>query len=120
MENAPSLEAFDSAIRRLATVFNEWVRSQMTGKPWHSARLEVRYAADGSFWNDKMRVQTGASETISLGTTNDIRRLLAELNDLRKVLGWYSLKLDLGADGAIDISYEYDPDAINDPSFFDD
>jgi hypothetical protein len=120
MDDGSSFGDFDSAIRRLATSFDEWVRSQMGSRPWRSAHFEVRYAADGSSWNDKMRVRTAGSETIPLGTTNDIRRLLVELNDLRRVLGWYSLGLELRADGSVEVGYGYDPDAVNDPSFFND
>ena len=118
MNNEPSFEKFDATIRLLAEAFHRWVLSEMAGKPWGRASLEARYASDGSYWHDKMRVEVPGQEAVSLGTTQEISRILSELNDLRRMFGWYSFKLDVGTDEKVTINYNYDPKSAEDPSFF--
>jgi hypothetical protein len=118
MSNEPSFENFDATIRHLGEAFHRWVRSEMAGKPWSRGTLEVRYASDGSYWHDKMRVEVPGQEVVSLGTTPEIGQTLADLNDLRRIFGWYSLRLDVGNDGKATTNYDYDPKSSEDPSFF--
>ena len=64
---ADCMRARGSAVRRLAAHFHERVGSRMNGKLWCAARLEVPYAADGSFWNAELRLRTTASESVYFG-----------------------------------------------------
>jgi hypothetical protein len=120
MTTNPSMEDFDEAIRRLGEVFFAWVQSQVQPGKWSRATLEVRYASDGSYWNDKVRVETADRGVVSIGTTDSIREMLAALNHLRLVLGWYRLELRVGSDGRVTASYGYDPRCAEDPTFFND
>jgi hypothetical protein len=113
-----SLADFDSAVRRLGRLFYDWTQSQVAPEPWNLAVLEIRYAEDDSYWHDKMRVQLDNQKIISLGTTNSIREMIAKFNELRKVLGWYSMKLQIDREGKVEVTYGYDADCAEDPSFF--
>jgi len=74
--------------------------------------------SDGSYWNDKMRVETPDRGIVSVGTTQAIRESLIALNRLRRVLGWYSFVLDVNSNGDVVVDYGYDANIAKDASFF--
>ena len=120
MDATPSLEEFEQAMRHLSEIYYRWVLSQMAQKEWTRAFLDVRYARDGSYRHDKMRVETPEHGIVSLKTTNDIRESLTLMKELRLVLGWYGFKLFVDQNGEVKIEYNYDPNTADDATFFDD
>jgi hypothetical protein len=120
-DDVPSLADLQAGMRQLANAFAAWVRSQVgPASAWREAKLEVRYAPDGSRWSDKMRVQTADRGTVSLGGNMEISQLLVALNRLRRALGWYSMTLRIDSIGNVTAEYGYDPAAVDDPAFWDD
>jgi hypothetical protein len=120
-DDIPSLVDMQAGMRQLADAFAAWVRAQVgPASTWREARLEVRYAADRSFSDHKMRVQTVDRRTVSLGSNSEIPQLLVALNRLRRALGWYSMTLRIDSTGNATADYGYDPAAVDDPSFWDD
>jgi hypothetical protein len=122
MSDTPSFEDFDRAIRRLGEALYNWVISQMSQKPWQRATLEVRYAHDGTYWHDKIRVEIPGQPDVSLGTTNEIAQILIELNKLRRMFHreWYTMRLQISNDRKVEVKYGHDPNAAEDASFFED
>jgi hypothetical protein len=120
VDEIPALSDLQDCLRKLGGTFFEWVQSQVAPRDWISATLEARYAADDSFSDHKMRVQTADGETISLRTPPPIAQLVSELTILRRALGWYSMKMRVEKNGNITVEYGYDPKAVEDPSFFED
>jgi hypothetical protein len=118
MRPTPSLADFDDAIRRLGAAFYVLARARTGEAAWDHAVLEVRYAADGSYWNDKMRLFVPRQPPMSLDTNNDIKHLLITFSELRCVLGWYSLRLQVSSDGEVKAEYGYDPTSVEDSAFF--
>jgi hypothetical protein len=120
MSDDPSLADHEAAFRRLSELLYGWVNSQLQAGEWREAKLDLRYAADGSYWHDKTRVTAGDGEIVSLGTTMEMKQLFYSLNKLRHVLGWYAMTMTVGRDGSVVVDYGYDPNAAEDPTFFDD
>ncbi len=121
MRTENSLEDLDKTIRSLGEIYLGWVQAHFrAGEEWIRATLEVRYASDGSYWDDKMRVEKIDHKILSLKTTQSIREILTALKTMRLVLGWYSMKMQIESSGEVKVNYGYDPNSVDDPSFFED
>lgn len=113
-------EEFDRLIKQLGEAVCHRVESQMAGKEWISASLDVRYEGSGGSWLSKIRAVTTDRSYVSVKMNNDIDLVLISLETRRKLFGaeWYGLLLTVGADRRCEIKLNYDPACSQDESFF--
>jgi hypothetical protein len=111
-KNSSTIEDLGTTMRSLSGAFYRWSLAQMGAMEWSQAVMEVRYASDGSYWNDKMRVGIPGRPQTSLGTTQEIREFLIQLNGLRRVFPneWFSFKLTISKAGEVHVDCEVEAD----------
>ena len=89
---------------------------------WIKAFLDARFDPEGAACIEKSRVQVAGGKLGGLRVSDDVTRLVHELWDLRSQTlanNWYGLKISVSPDGACRLVFNFDPDCINESSFFD-
>jgi hypothetical protein len=121
-ENQPALERFNAMLQEVAQSTLAQVKKHFSKERWKLAFLDVRAAAQGGSWVDKLRV------VLPDGTIRGIRgpkgqgSLFINIWALRGQLfanPWYGFNLTVFPDGKCKTEFNYDPDCVNDPDFYD-
>jgi hypothetical protein len=89
---------------------------------WTDALLDVRYAPDGGTQLVKFRVRLPNGTLQSVRESANVTLLFQELWDLHDrtlAHGWYGVKFVVLPNGECQTEFDYDPNCINDPHFFD-
>jgi hypothetical protein len=114
-------EEFERLIRQLGEALHHQVDSDLAGRDWVSAFLDVRYEKNGESWLSKVRAVRSDGESVSVKMRNDIDVCLISLNSFRKSFGdeWYGIVLTVESDRRCQIELNYDPACSEDQSFYD-
>jgi hypothetical protein len=114
-------EEFERLIRQLGEAVHHQVDSDLAGRDWVHAFLDVRYQRTGESWRSKIRAMRFDGEFVSVKMSNDIDVCLISLNFFRKSFGdeWYGIVLTVESDRRCQIKLNYDPDCSLGESFYD-
>lgn len=89
---------------------------------WTEGSLEVRWDPGGGANVVKFRLRLADKTVKSLPDSREVTLLLGELWELRSETlanQWYGLRITLERSGECRTDFLYDPECINDPTFFD-
>lgn len=124
MPDADGIERFNEIIQEVAgDLFQIIETSPGIGAPWQSAYADIRFSPSGGAQSAKFRVQLQDGKLESLKITGRISMLLDDAWELQGELfpdKWYGVKYTLMPDGQCKTEFNYDPDCLGDPAFFDD
>ncbi len=118
----PQIE-FDDTIRRLGSLLHRAAREQMGRNDWEAAKLDVRISQNGRNQAAKFRIKLGTETVAKTHPPDEIDRYIDRMWELRpKVLAnnWHGFLATVSRDGRCEVTFNYDPDCKNDPTFYDD
>ncbi len=132
------LESFEQALNQLAEMLLHGIETELQGRRWDQAILDVRYAKEGSSWVSKIRVTMPLKagfwdkvvayiqvykitpETVSIRVTDEIDGVLSSLNEIRGLFQdeWFGMLMRLDSTKKCSTNLNYDSNCSEDPSFF--
>lgn len=109
----------DEALKPLAQAFYSAVRS--TNGDWTAAILDVRFSTDEQGFIDKARVENRDGTLSSMKLPTEVVEHLNALFGARPTGEdrWYGVLIRVTAAGGCGVTFNYDPNCADDPSFFD-
>lgn len=114
---------FNEAMVRLAREIMQIVQSSpQADSDWSEAYVDARFAPEEGCSLDKFRLKLKNGTLVSFETSTTIDLLLKELWDLRPFClsnSWYGLTIVVTPSGNCRTKFNFDPDCIGDPHFFD-
>jgi len=117
-----SVDEYNRLIDEMANCLKRKVQEGVAGKEWKLAYMDCRSPADGSSWISKLRIKLADATVMATAhTPMDARAILPELWDAKRNAfskTWYGFTLTVFPNKKHEITYNYDADCINDPSFY--
>jgi hypothetical protein len=119
---ADELIAFTEVLRNLAGSVSETADATFGSEGWQAVRLDVRWLPSGQATKFRLRAELPDGSTQDVRTSPDVD---ARVLDLTRVKGAvfpneiYGALVEVTRDGDCEVTYNYDPDHANDPSFED-
>ena len=114
----------NAAIQRLGQAVYTEIAAQHTAKPWIRVLLDVRYDRDGSSSIAKMCLLEKDQDWIMLEVSNEIRRSVVALREIR--MGtvedplsdeWFGILFSIESDSQCNLTFDYDHTCAEDSSF---
>jgi hypothetical protein len=121
---------FQTILDEVAAMLIEEVRAEMADKAWRSLFYDYRREASGDMRISKLRIVLPDGK-LSFLDEPPIEKIPVEgrlaplFNKLWKIRGtafadkWYGIKITIQADGKCEVDFDYDPECVADPTFFD-
>jgi len=117
----PNLEELNPLLQHVAVEILSLTLATVGKKKWKAAYLDERSGEDESRIA-KFRVELPNGNLMSGDITREINKLVRTIWAMRpeqRPEKWYGMKLTLQPDGQCKTEFNYDPEYINDPTFFD-
>ncbi|MGE3803602.1 MAG: hypothetical protein AB7K24_02900 [Gemmataceae bacterium] len=110
---------FENLLRSLADALFQQAESHLQDQTWRAIALDVRFDHQGGF-NYKIRAATAsASPPITMPASMTL--LVLSLDALRRQLPqdqWHGFLLTVTADQQCEMTFNYDPNCADDPTFY--
>ncbi len=123
MAKVPTIEDFQKILNAIASALMTKVESELKGKPWTAAYLDVRGSAIGTSALEKFRIELPDGSVIAtLGPPYETGQMLLKAWKIKdKVFPdkWYGIKVVIYPGGKCQTEFNYDSKCVSDPNFFD-